>query len=330
MLSPFWSAAAALAGRVRLGWLRPGATPPDALSPAALAANGVALDHAIALARGASGISAPAITLVDAEYPAALRQLERPPPVLFHEGDLSLLHAPALAVVGTRRCSEDGARVARTLAGAIAAAGGVVVSGGAWGVDEEAHLAAQGRTIVVLGQGLAAPHTERSARLTREVLQAGGLVLSELPPSTHASPYTFPQRNRIVAALGSATIVVEAGHRSGSLITARFAAELGREVWACPGSPGRPEVEGCLDLLEAGARLYRGPRSVLHHLRAARASHSGLAAQLRDQPDLATLQQRSGLPLPVLLRQLAALELEGVVHRLPGDRFALQASGGAS
>jgi DNA processing protein len=329
MLSPFWSAAAALAGRVRLGWLRPGAPAPESLSPAELAARGVALDHAIALARGARPLEGPALRLTDEAYPAALRQLERPPPVLFHQGDLALLQAPGLSVVGTRRCSDDGARVARTLGSAVAAAGGALVSGGAWGIDEEAHLAAQGRTVVVLGQGLAAPHTERSARLLREVLQAGGLVLSELPPTTHATPYTFPQRNRIVAALSPATVVVEAGHRSGSLITARFAAELGREVWACPGAPGRPEVEGCLDLLEGGARLYRGPQSVLHHLRAARRAPAGLAAQLHDQPDLTTLQCRVGLPLPILMRQLAALELEGVVLRLPGDRFALQADGGA-
>jgi DNA processing protein len=196
-------------------------------------------------------------------WPGALRGLAGAPVALSWEGDVRLLSEPAVAVVGTRHCTATGRRLARELAAAVASAGGVVVSGLAAGIDAEAHLAAAGRTVAVLGQGLHAPMAAWQRAVRERVLRAGGLVLSEYPLHQHADRWTFPRRNRVIAGLSVATIVVEAGHRSGAKITAHHAAEYGRRVMAVPGLPAVPSFEGCLDLIEEGAEVYRGPASLL-------------------------------------------------------------------
>jgi DNA processing protein len=196
-------------------------------------------------------------------WPSSLRNLPGAPVALSWQGNLSLLGAEAVAVVGTRRCTATGRRLARELSAAVAGAGAVVVSGMAAGIDTEAHLAAGGRTIAVLGQGLAAGMAGWQERIRERILAAGGLVLSEYAPVQNADVYTFPRRNRIIAGLAFATVVVEAGHRSGAKITAHNAADYGRRVLAVPGPPDCASFAGCLDLIEEGAEVYRGVRSLL-------------------------------------------------------------------
>ncbi len=197
------------------------------------------------------------------EWPVPLRGLPGAPVALAYEGNLGLLAAPAVAIVGTRRCTATGRRLARELARAVVQAGGVVVSGLAAGIDAEGHIAAAGRTIAVLGQGLDSPMAGWQARLRERVLAEGGLVLSEYPPAQPAAAWTFPRRNRIIAGLACTTVVMEAGHRSGAKITAHNAAEYGRRVLAVPGLPDCESFAGCLDLIEEGAEVYRGVGSVL-------------------------------------------------------------------
>lgn len=282
---------------------------------------GAPLDHALALASAAPlEVGDPPLTLADARWPGSLRGLGDAPAVLFCRGSLELLERPCVAMVGTRRPTELGRRIARQLAGAVVAAGGVVVSGLAHGIDAEVHMAAGGRTIAVLGQGLDTRLTPSQQRVAEAVLEAGGLVLSEFLPTLNPTRWTFPQRNRVIAGLSRATLVVEAGHRSGALITARRALEYGREVLAVPGHPCMESMAGCLELLAQGARMVRGPANLLDGV-GLKPPSDGLLAHLRDGPDLDQLAQRTGRTGLELMRALSALELTGLVRRLPGDRY---------
>jgi DNA processing protein len=194
------------------------------------------------------------LPLDDAAYPPGLRDLPDPPAVLWTMGDRGLLARPLVSMVGTRRCTAYGDRVARELAAALSRAGVTVVSGMALGIDAAAHLAAldhEGRSVAVLGTGADVPypagHRALHARLARE-----GLVISEALPGSVAKPGVFPRRNRIIAALAPTLIVVEAGAASGALITARVALDLGRTVAAVPGPIDQPQSAGSNELLRDG------------------------------------------------------------------------------
>ena len=194
----------------------------------------------------------------DNGYPALLGQIPDPPASLWVRGeaDLEVLAAPAVAIVGARACSGYGRSVARTLATESAAAGAVVVSGLARGVDGEAHrgaLAAGGRTVAVLGCGIDRDYPAAHAELARSIVDAGGLIVSEYAPGVEPAPWRFPARNRIIAGLARATVVVEARERSGALITADFALEDGREVLAVPGEITSALSIGTNGLLRQGA-----------------------------------------------------------------------------
>ena len=195
-------------------------------------------------------------------YPELLTQLHDPPRRLFVRGDAALLERPIVAVVGARSCSLYGEQVGRSLARELAGAGLVVASGLARGIDGEAHrgaLEADGATLAVLGCGIDVDYPARHANLARRIAGSGALV-SEYPPGTEPAPWRFPARNRILAGLALATVVVEARERSGALITADFALELGRDVFAVPGeitsalSSGANRLirQGAAPLLEAG------------------------------------------------------------------------------
>ena len=199
----------------------------------------------------------------DPRWPACLRGLHGGPLALSYEGNLALLERPRVAIVGSRKCTGTGRALARDYARAVVAAGGVVVSGMAAGIDTEAHLAAGGRTIAVLGQGLGAAHPVWQAQIRERIVAEGGLVLSEYPWRLTPDKWTFPRRNRVIAALSAAVVVVEAGHRSGAKNTAHHAVNYGREVAVVPGLPTLPSFAGCLDLLEEGAGVVRGPDSVV-------------------------------------------------------------------
>jgi DNA processing protein len=202
-------------------------------------------------------------------YPPLLAELHDPPARLYvRGGPVEILGQPSVAIVGARSCSSYGAQVARELARELAAAGVVVVSGLARGVDGEAHrgaLAAGGLTVAVLGCGIDRDYPRAHAELARRIVETG-LVVSEYPPGVEPSPWRFPARNRIVAGLAQATVVIEARLRSGALITADFALELGREVFAVPGEITSSLSEGTNDLIRQGATPLLAAADVLEVL----------------------------------------------------------------
>ncbi len=234
---------------------------------AAAAAHGLHLAPEVAAAIGTAGtawrplldrlarLGVQVITAEDAAYPARLKGIELPPPVLFTSGDPeALVRSRSVAIVGTRRPTTDGRRAATRLAGTLADVGATVVSGLAVGIDGAAHagaLAAGGCTVAVLGSGHGRIYPAVHAGLAGEIVRAEGAVVAELPPDTEPRPAGFPRRNRIIAALADATIVVEAGARSGALITTSWALEQGRQVFAVPGPYDRAQSVGCNRLLRA-------------------------------------------------------------------------------
>jgi DNA processing protein len=208
------------------------------------------------------------VTAFDPEYPASLAEIADPPFLLFALGRLERLKLPAVAVVGSRNATRYGRDVAARLARELSQAGVTVVSGFARGVDAAAHEAARegpGGTIAVLGCGLDVNYPPEHARL-KEAMAATDLLVSEFPPGAEPRPQNFPIRNRIIAGLAAGVVVVEASRRSGSLITARLAADFGRDVFAVPGSVFSETSMGAHELLRDGAILCRGAEDVLAEL----------------------------------------------------------------
>ena len=230
------------------------------------------------------------LTLDDAGYPERLRSIELPPPVLFVRGTSDALSAvAAVAVVGTRRPTAAGRSAAARIAGAVARAGAVVVSGLAVGIDGEAHAASVGvggLTVAVIGGGHPAAIVARHRMLAERIVATGGAVISEHAPGTAPSRGTFPRRNRLISGLAEATVVVEAGARSGALITAGWALEQGRECFVVPGPIDAPMSAGCLGLL----REYPGQVRVVASV-AALLEDVGLIGRVEGRPDGA---ERSG------------------------------------
>lgn len=190
-------------------------------------------------------------------YPGELLDLPNPPDLLYTLGSRATLDAPRVAIIGTRDCTAYGDRIARKIAGAIARAGGCVISGMARGVDACAHraaLEAGGKTVAILGTGIDVPYPREHGRLHAQIADAG-LVMSESPAGTAAFRGCFPRRNRIIAAMAKVTIVVEAGHKSGALLTAKDALNLGRIVAAVPGQIDSPHSAGTNELLRDGAQV---------------------------------------------------------------------------
>lgn len=220
-------------------------------------------------------------------YPALLRQIDSPPPVLIARGRFDLLQRPALALVGARNASALGRKMAALLGHGLAKAGYVVVSGLARGIDTEAHRASlPGGTVAVLAGGLDRPYPPENEALLEEIAQKG-VVLSDMPLDHSPRGQDFPRRNRIIAGLALGVVVVEAARRSGSLITARLAAEQGRDVLAVPGSPLDPRCEGSNDLLREGATLVTGTEDVLAALRPLAGDMPRLPGLFREEADAA-------------------------------------------
>lgn len=268
----------------------------------------------------------------DAGFPPLLRAIHDPPPGLFLRGDaqLELLARPAVAIVGARACSAYGRQISRSLGRDLAAAGLVVVSGLARGVDAEAHrgaLEADGPTVAVLGCGIDRDYPAAHRELARQVA-ASGLVVSEYAPGVEPAPWRFPARNRIVAGLCAATVVVEARERSGALITADFALEEGREVLAVPGEITSALSAGSNALLRLGATPLTCAQDVLESyglvVAAPKAPELGGAAaavleRVRESPAGADeLCRATGLSAGALAVALTELELAGVVNEEDG------------
>lgn len=224
----------------------------------------------------------------DADFPPQLQNIPQPPAVLFAVGDPSLLLYPQVAIVGARSASASGLAHARAFARALAQAGFAITSGLADGVDGAAHSAAldvDASTVAVIGTGPDRVYPRKHHALARRIAEHGVLV-SEFPPGTPARADHFPRRNRIIAGLSLGTLVIEAGLRSGSLITARLAGEQGREVFALPGSIHNPLAHGCHRLIRDGARLVEGAAEIIETLApAARMLGGELAARLRSGLD---------------------------------------------
>jgi DNA processing protein len=288
-----------------------------------------------ALARAeTAGIAA--ITWSDAAYPVALTTIADPPVVLWTLGRVEALSAPAVAIVGSRAASPYGLSVAEQLAGDLAACGLVVVSGLARGVDSAAHRgalgAAGGVTVAVLGSGVDVMYPPEHAPLARAIARDGAVV-SELAPGTAPLPMFFPRRNRIISGLSRAVVVIEAGDKSGSLITARCALEQGRDVLAVPGNVLSGRNRGAHALLRDGATIVESADDILEELGmgAPAAGRSGPVAATTDPVldalipgescDLDAISERTGLSSPRLLPRLFELELQGVVRRIGGGRF---------
>jgi DNA processing protein len=282
------------------------------------------------------------LTLDDPDYPAGLRQLSPPPPVITVRGELPA--GPAVAIVGSRRADAYGQEAAELFARSLAAAGVTVVSGFARGIDAAAHRSALaapgGRTVAVLGCGLAVDYPKGHDRLALEIA-ARGAVISEFPCRLIPRAWHFPLRNRSIAALATATLVVQAAHRSGSLITARHALDLGRDVWAVPGRIFDEGSLGANALIREGASLAQHPKDLLETLLPASAAQLGLSLTLVPMPEpppgfpgqvLAEIPlggsrvaEEIAIRLDVgvdrVLSALLELELGGWVKRLPGSVY---------
>jgi DNA processing protein len=293
--------------------------------------------EATAIARAGARV----ICWSDPAYPEPLRHIADPPLALTVRGMLGEPGQIAVAVVGARRASEYGRRLATELATGLAQAGLVVVSGLAAGIDAAAHrgaLAAGGRTVAVLGTGIDRVYPTWHTELADEIARTGGLV-SEFPCGAPPLAYHFPRRNRLISGLTLGTIVVEAAEQSGSLITARYALEQGREVFAVPGPAGVAAHRGPHRLIQQGAKLVTSVEDVLEELAPALVARVATARVAAAAGDLTPAEravldavggegrhvdevmQRAGLPAGPALETLLALELRGLVHQLPGKRF---------
>jgi DNA processing protein len=286
-------------------------------------------------------------TLGDPHYPAELLQLADPPLLLYATGQTERTLGNAIAVVGSRNPTPQGAQTAEQFGEALCAAGLCVVSGLALGVDGGAHTGAvraakqqaqhpHWHTVAVVGTGLDRVYPSKHKTLAHQIA-LHGLLLSEYPLGTPPLAHNFPKRNRLIAALGLGTLVVEAALKSGSLITAKMALELNREVLAIPGSIHATQSHGCHALIRQGAKLVENAHDVLEELQLAPQSQVRLFDDApEDEPhdedpllthmgfdpvSLDALQTRSGLDTASLQAQLLTLELDGAVGRLPGGLF---------
>ncbi|MDH5784243.1 MAG: DNA-processing protein DprA [Chromatiales bacterium] len=209
------------------------------------------------------------LTLADEHYPSLLRDTFDAPPLLFLRGDPGLLASPQLAMVGSRNPDASGRETAHDFARALAASGIVITSGLALGIDTASHQGALdggGQTIAVAGTGLDRVYPSSNRELAHAIIEGGGILLSEFPPGTPPQAGNFPKRNRIISGLSLGTLVVQAALRSGSLITARLAADQGREVFAIPGSIHNPLARGCHQLIRQGAKLVECTTDILEEL----------------------------------------------------------------
>lgn len=280
----------------------------------------------------------------DPRYPPLLREIASPPLILFIEGNASILQEHQLAIVGTRQPTPTGLETAYQFASELAGQGFIITSGLARGIDGASHqgcLAVEGKTVAVLGSGLTHIYPTCHQRLAQRIVEKGGALISEFFPDSPPKAEHFPRRNRIISGLSLGIIVIEAALRSGSLITARYAAEQGREVFAVPGSIRNPLSQGCHALLKQGAALIESSQDVLLELsfsplfteqkrgfevNSQLGTKSGLDSDNIklveclgfETTTIDTLVARTGLTAERLLARLVLLELQGYISTVPG------------
>ncbi len=299
------------------------------------------------------------ITLVDKEYPPQLAEVPDPPLCLYVRGVLDVPYTTTLAVVGSRRITNYGRQMAEFLAGAAAYAGWTVASGLALGIDAVAHKAAidaKGKTVAVLGGGLARVFPQEHVPLANEIIDAGGGVVSEFPMEFPPNRQTFPMRNRVVSGMSRGVLVVEAGAKSGALITANFALDQGRSVFAVPGRADSPQSKGCHALIKQGAKLAetfddivedfeylpgmseaerRRPPATERKPQAATSAPAPKADMTDEEGKIVELLSmegelgidaiagRLGAPVGKLLSALSRLEMRKAIIQSTGKRFSL-------
>ncbi|MFZ6649572.1 DNA-processing protein DprA [Undibacterium sp. TJN25] len=279
-----------------------------------------------------------ALTLADAGYPPALLNIPDPPVILYVKGRAALLEAASIAVVGSRNATVQGVGNAEKFSESLSKGGWTIVSGLAVGIDAAAHhggLRGPGSTVAVIGTGADIVYPARNRALAHLIAE-GGCIVSEYPLGMPAIAANFPRRNRIISGLAKGVLVVEAAAQSGSLITARMAAEQGREVFAIPGSIHSPLAKGCHLLIKQGAKLVESAQDILDELLAGPAlpvrkppaqlalvesDHPLLALMGYDPAHIDTLALRSGLDIAELNTQLLNLELDGIIEHLPGANY---------
>ncbi|PLV51015.1 DNA-protecting protein DprA [Erwinia sp. B116] len=288
------------------------------------------------------------LTANDPRYSDRLRNISNFPLMLFVQGDAALLSSPQLAVVGSRNCSHYGREWGSWFCQALALSGLTITSGLALGVDSVAHRAAlevQGKTLAVLGCGLSTIYPARNRLLARQIVDAGGTLVSEFP--LHLPPVAshFPRRNRIISGLSLGVLVVEAAMRSGSLVTARLALEQNRDIFALPGALGNPGSEGTHWLIQQGALLVAHPNNIIEQLQSDLAwlperpqlvnisTESGipslpfpeLLANVGDEvTPVDVVAERAGQPVPAIVAKLLELELAGWIAAVPGGYVRLR------
>jgi DNA processing protein len=296
----------------------------------------------------AAGQNCQVVTLTDSQYPSLLRSIHDPPPFIYVKGDLGDTEN-SIAVVGSRQASSYGIAVANRLGADLASMGLMVVSGMALGIDAAAHegaLSAKGKTIAVLGSGLGVVYPPENRKLFHRIIESGA-VISEFPVMEPPNAYNFPARNRIIAGMTLGTVVVEAAARSGSLITARLAAEQGREVFAVPGSINSAKSSGVHNLLKQGAKLVASVNDIIEefprfqfaaavkdypggnpdgaqikHLIDTTPEEFGIYQLLEPYPiHIDELGQKTGMGIGQLAGILLNLELKGIVQQMPGKYF---------
>lgn len=272
------------------------------------------------------------VTLADSEYPQELLQTPDPPPLIYVKGRLDLLNQPALAVVGSRNATAQGKLTAESFATAVSNAGLCIVSGLALGIDAAAHrggMAGGCSTIAIVGTGLDKVYPARNRELAHAIAEKGAIV-SEFALGTPPLAANFPRRNRLISGMTRGCLVVEAAVSSGSLITARISNELGKDVFAIPGSIHSTLSKGCHVLIKQGAKLVDDAADILSELRlplpagaplkpaTGASAHPLLAHMAYDPCDVDTLAGRAGLPVHEVSAALVQLELAGEVASLPG------------
>ena len=277
------------------------------------------------------------LLLNDGEYPSLLKEIVSAPSELYLRGEFP--KTPCLAIVGSRRASPYGLRLAAKLAKEVAEGGLAVVSGLARGIDTAAHegaLAGGGQTVAVLGSGLSEIYPPENSTLAERIVEKGGVLVSEFPLTYPVLPENFPRRNRVISGLSIGVLVVEADEKSGALITANFALEQGREVFACPGPMDSPLSQGCHRLIQQGAKLVVGAEDIFEELKIPLVhqllkgerhldldpGEAKLYSHLSDEPlSVDLLAEKSRIPVQEVLSTLLQLELKQLARAYPGKRY---------
>ena len=294
-----------------------------------------------------ASVGAHILTWESADYPQLLRETLAPPPVLYVKGRITEEDAWAVAIVGTRRSTAYGRQVTRMLATALARSGITIVSGMARGIDAVAHrsaIEAGGHTIAVLGCGIDQIYPPEHRKLAAQIIAQGALV-SDYPLGTPPEGTNFPPRNRIISGLSLGTLVTEAGKRSGALITANFASEQGRDVFAVPGSILAPTSAGANSLIQDGAKVTLRPEDVLEELNLTMVTEHTEARQVLPdgEPEATLLKhlshepthvdelgQRLGMPISYVTSALTLMELKGMVRQVGGMKYVVARETGES